>query len=832
VENAGTLGIGTQSLPSTLTVTGNYTQDAGAVLAIPIDGVSSGDFSVLQIGDNASLAGTLSLEPNSTYASAAAPGDSAEVLSYNGTLTGTFGATAVSPQNTAPPVITGTPVLGDRLNCSTGTFTDSPASFAYQWNRDGAAISGATASTYTVVSADVGQALSCTVTASSGAPLVGGNGFSASYSTSQQVDAVVGSTYTPGTGSATSGPVEVTAPPANVAPPTVTGTAKVGDVLSCSQGTWLYGPTNYAYQWNRNAVAISGATGATYVVASADAGDGLTCSVTAANASGSATSSSGAADVAVPLTLTPGTLPAAVGANPYAEALTACGGALPFCEHYSTSTQTLVNPSGATVSAGSDATFSVSAGTLPPGISLSAQGLLSGAAIQSGSFPVTLSVTDPEGTTVSVAYDLTVSPGVYIRQTDGSFTLGGAIPAGSVTISPASNGAIASVSMTSGGNAYVPVTGASGAEDAFGLQLSGSGSACATSLKIVGSSDVALSASGVLTSGCATAAASAHRAQVVPASPTLAVSPHTATRSGLDATPELLMPHSAMTSGTVQVLAVNSNGVAGSVLGTGTVSANGTFNVNISGTGVSSTGPIRVTVSGGSYTSELDGSTEQTSFALTSLVDSTASIPTVMTVTPLTTLVDSYATTIPSGTTILNATHQTANESLAASYGFTTRPTAEEVVPDFTAAAGGNAETAESVLTELEGAATTLAVSDRGSLVTALSEEIADGVFNGTTTGEALPFGSASLPPAAGTSAFLPGVTTFEAKQSSTVPPLAPEASTITQALPVATTPVIPAAITRIGPQAFTETLTADPPATGRSPFSASSDSFDIEVVG
>jgi hypothetical protein len=76
------------------------------------------------------------------------------------------------------------------------------------------------------------------------------------------------------------------------------------------------------------------------------------------------------------------------------------------------------------------------------------------------------------------------------------------------------------------------------------------------------------------------------------------------------------------------------------------------------------------------------------------------------------------------------------------------------------------------------------------------------------------------------------GLQQFAKAQPATIPPLASAVSTITPALPVATIPFVPASVTRIGPQAFTETLTANNAALAKSPFSSASDSFEIEVVG
>ncbi|HTU78650.1 MAG TPA: hypothetical protein VMF09_07820 [Solirubrobacteraceae bacterium] len=76
-------------------------------------------------------------------------------------------SSAIKPANTAAPALSGTPVVGDTLSCSTGTWTGTPTpTYSYQWLREGAAISGASAGSYTVQGADEGHSLSCTVTAS------------------------------------------------------------------------------------------------------------------------------------------------------------------------------------------------------------------------------------------------------------------------------------------------------------------------------------------------------------------------------------------------------------------------------------------------------------------------------------------------------------------------------------------------------------------------------------------------------------------------------------------------------------------------------------------
>ena len=74
------------------------------------------------------------------------------------------------PVNSVLPAITGATTQGQTLTCSTGTWSKSPT-FAYQWNRSGAPIAGATAATRLLSVEDVGTTISCTVTAtSSGVP--------------------------------------------------------------------------------------------------------------------------------------------------------------------------------------------------------------------------------------------------------------------------------------------------------------------------------------------------------------------------------------------------------------------------------------------------------------------------------------------------------------------------------------------------------------------------------------------------------------------------------------------------------------------------------------
>jgi len=64
------------------------------------------------------------------------------------------------PANTVLPVVSGSLNVGSTLTCSTGTWSNSPTSFSYQWYENGTAV-GTNASTY--VSTTVGASIYCTV---------------------------------------------------------------------------------------------------------------------------------------------------------------------------------------------------------------------------------------------------------------------------------------------------------------------------------------------------------------------------------------------------------------------------------------------------------------------------------------------------------------------------------------------------------------------------------------------------------------------------------------------------------------------------------------------
>lgn len=77
-------------------------------------------------------------------------------------------ASLVAPANSLKPSIAGVLTQGEILTALPGVWSGNPA-FAYQWKRDGANISGATGSTYTLVAGDAAKAISIAVTGTNGA---------------------------------------------------------------------------------------------------------------------------------------------------------------------------------------------------------------------------------------------------------------------------------------------------------------------------------------------------------------------------------------------------------------------------------------------------------------------------------------------------------------------------------------------------------------------------------------------------------------------------------------------------------------------------------------
>jgi sugar lactone lactonase YvrE len=236
--------------------------DAAAAKCAPISGGSTASYALGQ----ADVGSTLRV----TVIASNAAGPSAPAASA---VTELVTALPQPPSNTVPPTISGTAQQGQTLGASTGTWTGSPTSYSYQWQRcdplgaNCAAIPLATGTSYGPVDADVGSTLRVTVVASNPAgPSV----------------------------PATSAPSEVVTasrlPPVNTTPPSIDGLAQVGQALSASTGTWTGSPTSYSYEWVRCRGArcrvITRATSPSYLLVRRDVGATLRVTVVASNSAG------------------------------------------------------------------------------------------------------------------------------------------------------------------------------------------------------------------------------------------------------------------------------------------------------------------------------------------------------------------------------------------------------------------------------------------------------------------------------------------------------------------------------------------------------------------
>jgi fibronectin-binding autotransporter adhesin len=317
--------------PGELWLVSNFTQSAAGSLDIAVgnDNEAEGIYHEdLYVAGTTTLGGALVLEPEANYVSSAALGDDDYFISFEGTLNGAFASVTTTPAfdggltfsvdytdtstgfpdvsavvvalptpySTASPTISGVTTQGQALSETHGTWTDSPTGYTYQWqdcdstgsNCTDVAGSGSSP-TYTLTSADIGHTLRVVEVARNG----GGSGEAVTSLATAVVTA----------------PVVVTPPPpaitvpANSAPPTISGSALVGQTLTAALGSWSNSPTAYTYQWYRcsgsSCTAISGATLQTYTPTSADIGHTMQVAECAHNGAGASVPASSAASAVV-----------------------------------------------------------------------------------------------------------------------------------------------------------------------------------------------------------------------------------------------------------------------------------------------------------------------------------------------------------------------------------------------------------------------------------------------------------------------------------------------------------------------------------------------------
>jgi hypothetical protein len=204
-----------------------------------------------------------------------------------------------------------------------------------------------------------------------------------------------------------------------------------------------------------------------------------------------------------------------------------------------------------------------------------------------------------------------------------------------------------------------------------------------------------------------------------------------------------------MSGAGITAVSVNPDGSDSATLGAATTDANGAFSMVV---GVQS-GPVRIRASGGSYVSEQNGATISSPSPLSVLLPSLQSNLAGLSINPLTTFVDSLAQgNISRGENLATALGN-STASIEQDYGISSDPST--LMPLYTSAAvGSDAGRLGLILGALVSEDQLACASAPGGLVTALSGDIYDGVFDGTKSGATISYCSGNLTAIAGTAQF------------------------------------------------------------------------------
>ncbi len=361
VSNAATLTVNPDPVaPSITAQPASQTINAGQTATFSVTATGTAPLSYQWQKNSAAIAGATSSSYTTPAEAASDNGAQFSVVVSNSAGTATSNA-AILTVNT-PPAVTAQPVNQTVAVGQTATFSvtaTGTAPLSYQWRKNSANISGATASAYTTPAA-------------------------ASTDNGAQFSVVISNAA----GSVTSNAATLTV---NV-PPSITTQPSSVTITAGQTATFSVTATGTApltYQWKKNGTSISGATAASYTTpAETTADNGAQFTVVVSNAAGSATSNTA--------TLT-------VNAAPVAPSIT-------------------TQPSSITITAGQTATFSVTAtGTAPLNYQWSQNGTaISGATSSSYTTPAettsasgtqfTVVVSNSVGSATSNAATLTVNP--------------------------------------------------------------------------------------------------------------------------------------------------------------------------------------------------------------------------------------------------------------------------------------------------------------------------------------------------------------------------------------------------------------------------------------
>jgi len=359
----------TRSNAASLTVTGGTaptitaqpqgaTVVAGAAVSFSVTASGSAPLTYQWSKGGVPIAGATS----ATYSLAAA--QLSDAGSYSVSVANTLGtrisSSALLVVNAAPPAVV-TPPQGATVfvggSVSLNVSASGTAPLTYQWQRNSSPVSGATAATYAIASAQASDAGSYTVVVTNSA------------------------------GSVTSAAAVVTVNPVPVSFSAQPQSLSVLTGSAASFAVTVAGTPPFSYQWAKDGGVIAGATAATYALASVQMTDAGSYAVTVTNAAGSATSAAAVLTVTAAVVAPSITTP----------------------------------PQGATVTAGASVTFTVGVtGTSPftyqwlknsapiAGATAASYAIASSMVADAGSYAVT--VTNSAGSATSAGAVLAVNP--------------------------------------------------------------------------------------------------------------------------------------------------------------------------------------------------------------------------------------------------------------------------------------------------------------------------------------------------------------------------------------------------------------------------------------